>query len=743
MSNNSVPELTLQDIAHHLDAKGPGHSGWYNAKCPAHDDRTASLGIRQGNDGGIAMKCHAGCKYKEIAAEIERQTGKKMPGKRGKKKDKALDVPAGVTLEAYREYTKLPGAYLQGLWRCVEVIHNGSPALTFPYFDEHFKFIGMKYRIRLDGGNKFVWDTGKYPKTDSAPYGLAQLLDLKANWKGNIGEVIVIAEGESDTQTLIWNGIPALGISGAKSWEPEFAKIPLIRDAKYLLVIQEPPKVGATEDVGADFVNAIRSSFTSQPGKVVAVKFNWPLKDPSAVWKSEPCYQAFIKSWEKLLSEAADSIIPFTHSGNAERMVAKYGSDFRWLQDADEFRTWNGEVWEPSRGGDGKLLALTKEVARSIANKKWALASESQSHRLAMIRLSKGEHKVFSNRDEFDQKPMLLNVRNGTVDLEIQELRQFQRGDFLTYKSPVSFDPYADCPQFDEFMNFTFASDADLIHFMDKAMGYSLTGDASEQCLFMCNGPGANGKSVLLQLLENLLGPHFAVAAKLETFIETRGFNNTEYEFTSFAGKRLVTTIEPKASGRFNEELLKRVTGGDLLKARPIYGHPFSFRPTFKLWMAMNTQPRITGTDAGIWRRVRNIPFTQTVPEARRIKDFAQKMLREEGSGILNRLLRGIGAWMEEGLKPPTIVEQATAAYRAQQDTFGRFVTDRCVVHPNAKVQCGTLYESYKTWAEGQKEHVLTAVAISRELDSRNFEKTPVAAGIQHRLGIGLQADGA
>ena len=720
--------LDIQVVAEKLDAKGPNAKGWYTAKCPAHDDTQSSLGITKGKRGDIAVKCHAGCKTDSVLSAIERVTGQKVNGKRA-----GREKPTGLTVAKLVGMKKLDQFFLQVVYRIVDHDYYGVPAVVIPYFNEKNKCVGVKYRLS-ESSHDMRWDIEKYPRTEPTPYGVAQLQTLQRDYKWDLSS-IVLCEGESDTWTLVQNGIPALGISGAKDWQPEFADIGIIKDAKTLFVIQEPKKKDTQDDAGALFVKAISDSFRSQPGKVIPVKFEWPLKDPSEVWVHNQ--ETFDAAWDKLLADAWDNQIPFTDSGNAERLVSKFGEHFRWLKDADEFRTWNGEIWEPSRSGNGALLAFTKEVTRAIADLEWSLSSESQHRRLAMVRLTKGEKDVFATRGQFDSQPMLLNVANGTLELETPSFRPFSKDDFLTFKAPVEYDPFALCPQFDDYLNFTFGGDEELIHFIVKAMAYTLTGSTSEQCFFMCHGNGGNGKSQLLELMAALLGTDLAVPAKFETFLETRGFNNTEYELASFAGARLITTVEPKATGRFNETLLKQMTGGDTLKARPIYGHPFAYRPNFKLWMAMNSAPSLTGTDEGIWRRVRYIPFNQTVPPERKIKDLGLKLAREEGPGILNRLLQGVDDWIKEGLKPPAIVEQATATFRETQDTFGRFIADRCVVAPDARVKCGVLYDAYKLWAEAQNEYVISAIAVSRELEARGFAKRRLENG-EHRFGIGL-----
>jgi putative DNA primase/helicase len=718
--------LTFSDAVAAIDGRGPSKSGWYTGKCPcpAHNDSTPSLGIKdcpERTDSTFAIKCQAGCTRKQVISALEQKTGKRFGAEKKTAKEKRPPVERGLTLDQYAELKKLPRKYL-AMFGTVDYPYNGKPAIMHTYLDGRGGLGGFKLRLSTDSHDT-LWER----HVKSVPYGLAHLdywlqNGVKKDW-------IVVCEGESDTQTLFYNGIPAIGISGKNGWDPEFAGLPQLSDVRDVVIVQEPD--------AEDFVESVAPSFPDK--RVYAVRL--PAKDPSELWLKSKTPEEFFAAWDEAIDGAKiiSDGFPNTDTGNAERLVDKHGGNFRWIDDEETFSAWDQTVWRKNTSGD-VLLPMTKEVARAIPDEEWRRTSESSSKRHAMIAMTKGEVAVLARRDVFDRHPMLLNVANGTLDLEKQELREVCREDFLTKKAPVSYDIFADCPKFDEFMEFTFGGDQDLIHFMDKALGYTLTGKISESVFFMCYGQGSNGKTTLLELMMQILGPDFVTPAKFSTFVESRFPDQSSYEVATFAGSRMITAVEPRKAGRLNEELLKQLTGGDMMKARQIYGKPFAFYPECKLWMSMNNQPRIAGTDEGIWRRVRLIPFTQTVPEARKVKDFQKVLFNEEGPGILNQLLRGLEAWQKEGLQMPGAIAKATADFRAAQNVIqGFFDTYTLSGKKNYHAKAGDLYAAYKDWAEEQNEFVMRSNEFAEELTRRGFEKKRAHEGY-HWWGITLKA---
>lgn len=713
---NDGPALTFTDAVAAIDGK-PGNGGWYNGLCPAHNDSTPSLGIKERPDGTFAVKCQAGCGRKDVISALEKKTGKLSSKKNGKGPD-----PTGLTLERYGLMKRLNPLFLGILYHTGQRTYNGLPAVTFPYYDEDGVCTGVKLRLS-ESSHDTRWENYEKPSL----FGLDVLEILHRENKWDLRR-IVICEGESDTQTLVFNNKPALGVSGKKGWKPEFANFAILKDAQEIFVVQEPD--------AEDFADQVIASFPK--GK--AHKLILPTKDPSDLWLKSSGVEEFDKTWTQAIVGAYDNSIAFSDTGNAERLVKAYGKNFRWVTDAGVFCVWDGAVWRRDKSGDN-LLPQTKDVVRAIADPEWRMTSESAGKRTAMIKMAKGEETVLAKSSLFDTHPMLLNVQNGTLDLATGHFREFRRDDFLTKQAQVAYDPAATCPKFDDFLDFIFNGDQDTVQFMRKALGYTLTGDVGESCFFICYGLGANGKSTLIELMMQMLGADFATPAKFQTFVSARGMHDAKYELANFKGVRLVTAVEPKKAGHLDEEVLKQVTGGDTIKARQIYQEPVDYRPEFKLWLAMNNRPRIIGTDEGIWRRVRMIPFNVRIPEARKVKDYHKLLFATEGPGILNRLLEGVKAWREEGLQSSGAIKRATDEFRAEQNVIqGFFDTYTVSAKVNQHAKAGDLYASYKQWADESNEDPLRQNEFFEELERRGYKRKRTSNDGVHWLGITLKA---
>jgi putative DNA primase/helicase len=268
-----------------------------------------------------------------------------------------------------------------------------------------------------------------------------------------------------------------------------------------------------------------------------------------------------------------------------------------------------------------------------------------------------------------------------------------------------------------------------------------LTGSTREQCLFFLHGTGANGKSTFLEVIRALLGD-YAVTAELSTFVADRK-SSVRNDIARLHSARLVTAIEVGEGKRFAEELIKTLTGGDTVAARFLYREFFEFKPRFKVWLAANYKPEIRGTDYAIWRRIRLIPFTVTIPPDEQIPDLAEQ-LKEELSGILNWALEGLRDWLANGLQPPPEVTEATEAYRAEMDIVGLFVQDACVTDPKAVTPSKTLYEAFREWCAENGYEPFGQTAFGRRLATKGFAHG--RAYIEGRLrrcwfGIRLRSD--
>jgi putative DNA primase/helicase len=437
---------------------------------------------------------------------------------------------------------------------------------------------------------------------------------------------------------------------------------------------------------------------------------------------------------------------PLTDLGNAERLVDRHGRSFRYVHSFGPFFIWDGARFRKDETLAIELLAkdtvrhiyaeattvTDDEVRKAIA--RHARGSESMVRIKAMVRLAQSETVIAVRAGDLDTNRWKLNVVNGTVDLRTGTLLPHEPEDLITKLAPVKFDPSAKCPTFDSFLDRIMDGKTALIEFMQRAVGYMLTGLTEEQVLFFFYGTGANGKTTLLNTLLALFGD-YGKQADPELLVAKRGEAHPT-GVADLAGARLAVCVEVEQGKRLAEALLKQLTGGDRIKARFMHRDFFEFEPTHKLCLAANHKPVLRGMDRGLWRRIRLVPFNVTIPEDEQDKALAEK-LSEELPGILAWAVRGCSEWQRVGLDPPVEVRAATEAYRDEMDTIGDFITDRCVLSANAQEETGKLRKAYERWCEDAGETPLGTRAFSQALEARGLEKGR-AAKKRLRRGIRL-----
>jgi putative DNA primase/helicase len=280
------------------------------------------------------------------------------------------------------------------------------------------------------------------------------------------------------------------------------------------------------------------------------------------------------------------------------------------------------------------------------------------------------------------------------------------------------------------------AGAVDLVRFLQRAAGYALTGDTSEQCMFVAYGTGGNGKGVFLNTLKAILGT-YAQGARVETFVDRKA-GGIPNDLAALRGARFVLCSEPEEGAQLEEGLIKMVTGQDTVTARFLNREFFDYIPEFKLWMMTNHKPIIKGTDRGIWRRMRLVPFTVSVPDAEKDAELPNK-LKGEYTAILRWMIDGLKAWRAEGLNPPAAVREASEEYRREMDTLANFIEERCEVNAHLTAPNGELYASYKEWMQDNGMRPKSHSAMSRQLSQRGFVQASSRAGGQREVkGIGL-----
>jgi putative DNA primase/helicase len=405
--------------------------------------------------------------------------------------------------------------------------------------------------------------------------------------------------------------------------------------------------------------------------------------------------------------------LPLTDTGNAERLVMRYGSDIRYCHPHKTWYVWTGRRWQEDR--TGQVMDFMKSVARELyrsawqipdpARKKevalWAIRSESTDKKKAALASAQSEPGIPILPEQFDSDPFLLNCLNGTIDLRTGELRPHRREDYCTRLAPVRYDPAARSKLWERFLLEVCGGDRNLIEFLQRAVGYSLTGSNREEKLFFVHGPAAAGKSTFLEAVKSALGD-YAWTTDFDTFVHRREAGAIRNDIAELAGRRFVVSIEVDEGRRLAEGLVKMLTGGDTVRARFLYHEAFEFVPQFKLWLAANHAPRVRHDDSAMWRRILRIPFEHVIPPEKRDPSVKStlKDVEESGPAILAWAVEGCLRWQEEGLGVPEVVAQATEQLRLDMDPLRGFIEDCCVLIPHAWTPATRLREAYEAYCQ-------------------------------------------
>jgi len=440
-------------------------------------------------------------------------------------------------------------------------------------------------------------------------------------------------------------------------------------------------------------------------------------------------------------------------SGNAELFASLYRDAVLFDHKQQRWLTWEASKGRWVEDRTGRVYEFAKDAARTrvtlalswprgtdqerasqIAEIKWAINSQSLYRIKAALELAKCVPSMGDTGEGWDSDPWMLGVANGVVDLRTGKLRPGTQQDLFTKFSPVEFDPSATCPRFERFLNEIFNGDAALISYMQRMIGYCLTGSGQEQCVFCWYGSGANGKTTLSVVLRYIFGDY---AVNLP-FSALEMKNRNSNDLVALAGARLATAAETNEGVRLNEARLKMLTGGDPITARRLYQESFTFQPTHKLVLAFNHKPVIADDSEGMWRRMRLIPFTRQFKPEEQDKNLLDE-LKAEGPGILAWTVRGCMLWQEQGLGMPPAIAEATAAYREESDHLGEFIEDCCVVEASATVTSGMLWKRYQEWADEYEEVPLSRGIFAERLEKRGFRRDRCGhGGTRSWVGIGL-----
>lgn len=711
-------------------------------KCPAHDDSSPSLSVTNG-DGKVLIHCHAGCSIDAILEILKLATADLF--------DKRQERGERRQVQVCYDYVDERGS------RLFQVVRtrgkNGKKTFL---------------QRRPAGSGEWAWHLGACPHKDGKRtckghselseavrpvlYRLPQVLQAVADRRR-----LFVVEGEKDVVSVEALGeVATCNPGGAGKWKRSYTEF--LRGAAEVIVVadRDDPGYQHAWDVHDELVAVVGSVMVVEPfegndvSDHIAAGHGLDLLDGM---DARPPRRAAGKAVEPasatnetIESVDATDVVRETDLGNARRLVQLDGAGLRYVPQWGTWLVWDGQRWRRDVKGEvvERAKSVTTTLWREVAEEsdgerrknlaKWAAQSEAANRIDAMVKLARTEPGIAVEPDELDADPWLLNLASGTVDLRSGAHRPPRPADLLTKLAPVVFDPAATCPAWLAFLA-RIIPDPSVRQFLQEAVGYALTGTTSEQVLFFAYGSGANGKSTLTDTLQALLGDYARQAAP-DLLLARQDAHPTGV--ADLHGARLVVATEVEEGRRLGEATVKQLTGGDRIKARFMRQDFFEFTPTHKFFLHGNHRPVVRGTDHAIWRRLRLIPFTVTIPDEEQDRHLVER-LRGELPGILRWAIEGCLRWQRHGLSEPDAVLAATSAYRREMDSLGGFLEEHCVMAEHAQASAASLYQAYKAWLDENGEESVSQKAFGSALADRGFESRKAGPKRRaHWFGIGL-----
>ena len=414
-----------------------------------------------------------------------------------------------------------------------------------------------------------------------------------------------------------------------------------------------------------------------------------------------------------------------TDVGNAKRFATKFRGKVLYCPQTKNWYVWNGKVWEEDWSKQVLQMAMSisaqiraeafavpmdkntsepsdvdqhnQKVRKELLN--WARQSESLYRIRAVVELAQVQPGLTIHIDQLDSHPELVNLNNGTFNVKTQNLEAHDPKNFLTRIIPIEWNPEGRCPKWERYLLEVMDGDQEMVEFLQVAGGYSLTGLTREDTFFMLYGNGKNGKSVFLDTMEAILGD-YASNCEIQTLMRNTNENRTiSNDLAGLRGSRFVCASENNQGAQLDEGKVKHMTGGSKIACRFLHKEFFSYRPDYKIWFSTNHKPRIRGTDDGIWRRIRPIPFERQFKGKKANKNLREELLHEK-EGILNFLIQGLLRYLrEDGLPMPKRVNDALLEYRTHEDALASFVDECLSIGGDTEIEGKSLYKIYRDWA--------------------------------------------
>lgn len=435
---------------------------------------------------------------------------------------------------------------------------------------------------------------------------------------------------------------------------------------------------------------------------------------------------------------ACSATRPCTDMGNAERLVDQFGTEIKYCHPFKSWFIWSYPEGRWKQDVNGTIFRISKDVTRRIlveaskwndvdAGKKfaaWAFQCENRTHQEGMITLAQYDKSVIISPEELDRDDFLFNLRNGTFNLKTFELQPHDKKLNISKLADYEYDPAAQCPMFLKYLDRIFRGNKNkdkIISYLQRAVGYTLTGSVIEQAIFLPHGVGANGKSVFLETVRALMGEYGTIIESKSLTTDRSDINN---DIACLAGMRFVYASENNSDSKLDEEIIKKLSGGEPIKARFLHQEYFTFFPRFKLFWAFNHPPVISDQTHSIWRRLKIIPFQEVIPVEEMDRNLVVK-LTTELPGIFVWAIEGLKEYYKNGLQEPEDVTGATTSYRNDQDILRDFFDDMFEITDSEldRVRASDLYTEYKNWWFN--------IETSKPLSSTKFGRLVRERGLQ------------
>lgn len=673
-------------------------------RCPCHDDKTASASYNIKDHVWNCLGCDAKGNHINLAELL------------------------GIRLE-------LPSS-------------DNNIAAAYDYVDENknllyqvVKFLPKDFRYRRPNGKGWHWSIKGIRRV---LYNLPSVLKAIEE-----KQQVFLVEGEKDANRLINEGLAATTTPmGAKAgWRDEYSDS--LKGAELVIIPDN-------DDTGHKHAKKVSKALIgiAESTKIIYLP-ELPEKGDVSDWlNTGNSIRGLLHIVENTTPEVIDPTKYGYHDvGNGKMFVDMFGYKLKWNKQnswcVHDDKHWiqddKNQVYELTKEANMHRFKSASKIEEGDEEKKEKLIkhyirSNNMRSIEATVKAASSDPRIACSITDFDQNDFLFNCQNGTIDLKTGELRPHDPADMISMIGNTNFDPQAKCPTWLRFQDEINTGDQELTEFKQRLFGYALTGDTREQVFSIHYGTGANGKSTEMDILLEVLGDYGKVT-NFDTFASKERTSSHSEDIARLRGARVVSAMEGEQGKRLNDSLIKQLTGGDAVSARFLYGHSFTYKPNYKIFLATNHKPRVKDTSHGFWRRVNLIPYDRVFKDEEKDNTLKEK-LREELEGILTWLVVGCMMWQADGLKAPKRIKDATESYKEDSDLIGEFVNNCCFVdlgNDTIRVKVGQLYLSYKEYSSQMGVTAFGKQSFNSYIESRGFEKRKSTGGDLYFFGIGLQ----